>query len=270
MTPFPTPTSCYSELGGPPTLVPTNRCSPAGRPHIQEPAVNEDGPVATSEESWHQFLTELDTYVDEHNHSRVSQHTTTPSGYPLGRKVNEARTNYNADRLTLDRIKELNARPGWAWNANRGRWLDQFDRVAAFYREHQSLTGLPSAQRQWLLRQRWAQDHNTLDSEQQRLLDQIPEAHAPRDTVEMFIDAATQWLQDHPGSTLADVTGPSIIEHRGKPYPLRKRMIYYRRRRAGLEGTHPLPEQDVARLEELPGWNWDGARASYSSDTSHD
>lgn len=255
--------NCYSVAGGPPSNVPTNCGSVAGH-HLAPPRDNEE---LMAEESWQTFLTELDHYVEQHGHAHVPQTTTTRTvngkPYPLGRKVNETRYRYRAGALTQDRIAQLRERPGWAWNADAARWQQKLQKTREYHHQHQSLNGVPTALRQWILRQRWAAEAGELTPEQVQQMQAVP-GILNTEPLDDFLEAAHQWLQQNPGKTIANLQGRTTVTTPKHPaFPIGKRAIYYRRRRAALEGTHPLTDNDATRIEQLPGWSWSGTRVSY-------
>lgn len=215
-----------------------------------------------SQQSWAQFLTELDKFVAIHGHARVPQNTTTQTAtgqeYRLGRRVNRIRT--GRDQLTQDQVDQLQARPGWAWDSRRAQWEQRAADLATHVATTGSLTGLPASSRQWVLRQRWAAREGDLTSAQIRTLKQIPGVLDSPNALEAFLTAAAQWLEQHPTKSMSDLTTKDQVQHHGELVPLLKRATYWRRRRDGREGTHALPEEDAHRLEQLRGWSWEGPR----------
>lgn len=263
--------NCYSVVGGPPPIVPTDHGSPAG--HHLLPGTSQECEDLMAEASWLTFLEELDLYIAEHGHAAVPQATTTRNvngkPYPLGRKVNVTRSRYRAEKLDADRAAQLQERPGWEWDAELARWQQKLGQVRAYYDEHHSLNGIPTALRQWVLRQRWqakkdkenVKEKGVLSPEQVKQLAEIP-GILSTEPLDDFVGAAHRWLEQNPGKTMADLQARERVDtanHHG--YPVGKKVIYYRRRRAGLDGTHPLPDVDAARLEQLPGWSWVGPRS---------
>lgn len=212
--------------------------------------------------SWNTFIQELDAFIERHGHANVSQSATTQftttKPYPLGRKVNETRTRYSRGTLTQDRTKQLNGRPGWAWRAAQTQWQQKLDQVGAYYAKHGTLTGMPPNLRQWLLRQRWDAQASKLDPQQLEQLATVTAVLHP-ESFEDFIAAVETWLQQNPGATTAHIKRREKISTPKHPnYALGARNLYYRRRRAGLEGRTPLSDADAARLEQVPGWSWTG------------
>ncbi|WP_114905817.1 helicase associated domain-containing protein [Ornithinimicrobium murale] len=230
--------------------------------------------------NWPSFLAALDDYIAEHGHTRIAQDTTVPlkgQDYPLGREVNLARRQHAEGTLAKKHQAQLERRPQWRWdtrwNSRLDRWDSTADEISNHVKEHGNRALSPRLN-EWLRRQRRAHHDGQLTDAQSARLGTIPgtlldASGQPldptqvgrRSQVDQFIAAAQLWLAQNPGKTLADVTTATRVNlDDGKAMPLYKRVIYYRYRRAGREGTHPLSEQDAERIEQLPGWSWSGPR----------
>lgn len=259
--------------------VPTNPCSLPGGPPLCPPAQQHEHPATGHREEdnlmmakttldWATFITLLKAFADEHGHTRVPQKETAQvdgQEIALGRRVNQARTRYRAGKLPPEQVTELEQLPGWVWDAlepattRAARWDATFSEVQQHQDEHGDLTRLPQRLRQWLLRQRRAAQAGQLDHDRVQVLMKLPGGiRTPgRSRVEQFADAARAWLEANPGSTIADLPRDgSIVQHHGQDIDLYRRALYYRRRRAGLEATRPLPDEEAKILEQLPGWTW--------------
>ena len=70
---------------------------------------------------WTEGMAALQQYVHEHGHASVPNRYATGTGYLLGRFVAEARTAHRKQTLRQDRVLDLEALPGWQWEAKRGR-----------------------------------------------------------------------------------------------------------------------------------------------------
>ena len=68
------------------------------------------------EDEWNAYFDELVAYVEEHGTSRVDRRHVTTSGLKLGAWVSGTRTYRNKGMLREDRIKRLEALPGWVWS----------------------------------------------------------------------------------------------------------------------------------------------------------
>lgn len=217
---------------------------------------------------WPTFIAMLQAYAAEHGHTRVPQKETVlldGQEIALGRRVNQARTRYRAGKLPPQHVEQLEQLPGWVWDAlepastKSARWHATLAEVQQHQDEHGNLTRLPQRLRQWLLRQRRAAQAGKLDTDRVQVLMKLPGGiQTPgRSRVEQFARAAHAWLEANPGSTIADLPRDgAVIQHEGQDVDLYRRALYYRRRRAGLEASRPLPEDEAKLLEQLPGWTW--------------
>lgn len=223
--------------------------------------------MAKTTVTWPTFIQLLQAYADEHGHTRVPQNETVlldGREVALGRRVNQTRTRYRAGKLTPDQVAQLEQLPGWVWDAlgpatRAARWDATFAEIDQHRTEHGDLTKLPQRLRQWLLRQRRAAQAGQLDQDRVEILLQLPGGiQTPgRSRVEHFAGAARTWLQAHPGSTIADLPRDgAVVHYQGQDVDLYRRALYYRRRRAGLEGSRPLPDNEAKILQQLPGWTW--------------
>lgn len=243
-------------------------------------------PHMTQIASWSTFLVALDDYITTYGHTRIAQEATTDldgQDYPLGRDVNLVRRQYAEGTLAARHVTQLERRPEWRWDtrwtARLNRWDATAEEIATHVNEHGTRSLSPRLT-EWLRRQRLAHHQGQLTDAQSERLSSIP--GALQDTagnpvlptkqvgrpsqVDQFISAARKWLADNPDKTLEDVTTATRVAiEDGAPIPLYKRIVYYRYRRDGREGSRPLSTEDAQRLEQLPGWSWTGPRRSSSS-----
>lgn len=234
-------------------------CVPAGRREQLEAAGLTAGSLTSSED---RMLRELDRWVTRHGDARVPQAATsrTVDGRPylLGRRVADARYDYQRGTLAPVMVEALQRRPGWVWRVMEQRqdamWETQYAALQAHVRTAGSLDGLAAGVYKWLLRQRADAE---LPAERRARLTAIPEAMTSRDTrVTAFVDVARAWLSADRDRTMADLKYADIVDADGRAFPLGRRATYYRRRFAGLEGTHPLTPTETALIASLPGWSW--------------
>lgn len=205
------------------------------------------------------FLDELDWWVTRHGDAIVPQRATTRDvagrPYRLGKRVSEARIAHRRATLSEALTRELPQRPGWTWHGQAAKWDLQCAALAEHVAHHHRLPPADSAVYKWLMRQRAKLD--TLPPEHARRLAGIPGALVRRDTrVPAFVHAAQTWLAADETRTMAALPYTETIDLDGEAFPLGRRATYYRRRRAGLEGTHPLGNDETALIERLPGWDW--------------
>jgi hypothetical protein len=208
-------------------------------------------------------LTELDRWIHTHGTAYVPQSATSrlPDGrsFRLGQRVRDLRQAHRHGRLPETIVRELEARAGWSWDGRLARHDATRERIAGTVYRTGRLPDPGTAGYQWLALQRRRAAGHQLTGLQLAQLKQIPGGLDRRvDTIRTFIQAAHAWLADGaPDRTMADLRYSTLIDQTGgAPYPLGRRAAYLRRRRAGLDGTHPMSYADAALLEALPGWTW--------------
>lgn len=183
--------------------------------------------------------------------------------YPLGSRVSYLRQVYRQGRLPASDAASFEALPGWAWDHWDHNWRRRFRAVRSRW-PHK----LTDQDRRWLEVQRAGRD--SLRPEWQDELEKVPGLLDPqvKSKVPAFVEACRQWLEANPGKTIADVDYKTDVVTPVGVVNLGKRITYYRRRYRGLEGASrkPLPPDEVAALEGLPGWSWEYARRSHVND----
>lgn len=209
------------------------------------------------------LLTELDWWVTEHGDALVPQmaYSREVAGRPywLGKQVSIARIAHRRGDLSAVLEAELPKRPGWTWNGGDARegatWERHHGLLTQHVAEHGTLPPLRSATYKWLMRQR--AKLGDLPAERARQLAEIPGALVRRDTrVPEFVRAARLWLAEDRERTMSALRYSATVTVDDDTFPLGRRATYYRRRRAGLEGTHPLTDEETALIESLPEWDW--------------
>ncbi|KXO92981.1 Hef nuclease (plasmid) [Tsukamurella tyrosinosolvens] len=66
---------------------------------------------------WENGVSELRGFVEKNGHARVAKGYVSVTGFALGTWVNSRRKDYRAGRLSAERVAELEAVPGWIWDA---------------------------------------------------------------------------------------------------------------------------------------------------------
>lgn len=212
---------------------------------------------------------ELVVWALEHGDTDVPQGAVgrvMPGGkrFPLGARVSALRylkslgdkkqLKNPSDALTAAERRRFESLPGWAWDHFDNQWRRRLASVLSRW-PHK----LTTQDRKWVSSQRGRWD--VLRPEWRELLTAVPGLIEPleRSKVDLFVQAASEWLAANPGKTLTDVTfNTEIVLESGEIVRLGRRMTYYRRRYRGLEGKgkNPLPAHEVAKIEALPGWTW--------------
>lgn len=85
----------------------------------------------SNEDSWEKRFKALEQYAIEFGHARPP-HKFVYKGVELGDFVRVLRWGYKTYGVREDRIKELEALPGWAWVKHDGVWLDFYDRLLEY------------------------------------------------------------------------------------------------------------------------------------------
>ena len=98
---------------------------PAWRWNVRVP-----GNVRAPHKVWEGALQELREFVQNEGHARVPKDYRTESGFRLGGWVQSQRS--EVERLPAEWKAQLEALPGWAWNALIDRWEDGFRHLSEF------------------------------------------------------------------------------------------------------------------------------------------
>jgi superfamily II DNA or RNA helicase len=85
----------------------------------------------TRADKWEERLGLLNKFVEREGHARVPSNSV-ENGYRLGRWVIEQRGDHALGRLTLDRVAQLEALPGWSWDALAAKWGEGFGHLRRF------------------------------------------------------------------------------------------------------------------------------------------
>lgn len=173
--------------------------------------------------------------------------------YRIGMRVADLRTSYRLGRLSAEDIARFEALPLWGWDHKDIVWKARFDRIIHTW------PVLSDSDRAWLNNQR--RRTSALRPTWRAMLDARPELSQPQahSQVAKFFAAAQLWLSRNPGRSMYSCGYRDTVEIDGQVYPLGRRVIYYRRRWAGLEGRNPMTTADVAMIERLRGWSWESS-----------
>lgn len=202
------------------------------------------------------LLDEVRWWVWEHGDARVPIRATgrVVNGRPfrLGGRVTEVRSAYRSGLLTAEEAAAFEALPGWTWDHIADSWKNRLDDVLTRWP-----TRLTSKDRQWLAVQRAR--YETYTDTRKAMLDSVPGlmTYKGNRRVQEFMEAVEAWLREHPGQTTYSIGFRDEVMIRGQRVPVGRRVTYYRRRYAGLEGRRPLSAGEIAAIEALPGWTWE-------------
>lgn len=228
------------------------------RREVDKEGVAPTGVRVSREMHLQQLLDEARLYAWQHNGAPIPQSANgrvrQGRAFPLGSRVSSLRGQKKAGRLEAEWVEKFEAIPGWSWDRHDSEWNARFDEVASRWPDK-----LTERDKSWLTIQR-ARRKKLRTEWLVRFLD-YPGMLAPtgRGPVEEFVAAARQWLDENPDhlSTYSMPFRAKVMRGDNDPYPVGRRATYYRRRYAGLEGREPLSDDDVEKIEELPGWSWE-------------
>ena len=86
-------------------------------------------------EKWETGLAALVEDVRLHGDAKVPMKYVTPQGFGLGGWISTARRKKSKDQISLDRIRRLEAIPGWSWSVLEESWEDGFRMLEEFVAE---------------------------------------------------------------------------------------------------------------------------------------
>lgn len=229
------------------------------------PAIIENPPVMsgpgikmTREMHLAHLLDEVRWWAWEHPGETIVQAATgrTIAGrpFPLGHRVSALRTQYRTNHLTQDWVDAFEAIPDWTWEPWDQQWNRRFDDIATRYPYN-----FTEADKSWLAVQRARYEKLRPHWKARFALYPGMIRLAGDSPVRVFVEAARQWLREHPdhATVFSMPFGARVATGLDMEYPVGRRVTYYRRRYAGLEGRNPLPDDDIKLIEALPGWSWE-------------
>jgi len=135
--------------------------------------------VEDTTESWEFWFGMLEGYADREGHARPTQRYC-ENGYRLGYWISNQRANHVRCKLEPERVRRLQALPGWTWDKPETAWDDGcrslltfvvregHARVSANHEEHGYPLGV------WVSRQRRARGTGYLGAERARRLAALP------------------------------------------------------------------------------------------------
>lgn len=91
----------------------------------------------TKDAKWEIGYRRLCDYVAEHGHARVER-PYVADGYPLGSWAMTQRQEHKSGKLTEERIKRLEALPGWDWTRRVSRWEEGFSHLVDYLQRNRA------------------------------------------------------------------------------------------------------------------------------------
>ncbi len=209
--------------------------------------------------SWNFWFGLLEAYVQEHGSAWVSAKHVTRDGYKLGMWVNGQRNAKLNGQLSEERIRCLESLPGWVWDAYKEKWEAGFAALTDYVRTHGDAR-VPMAYVTpqgfklgvWVSTARRKRSLNQISPERIGRLELIPGwAWGILDnTWEIGFRNLAEYV---------DQTGDSRVPARHvmqSGYKLGRWVEGQRR----LWARQSLNQDRVQRLQELPGWFWEGKK----------
>lgn len=187
---------------------------------------------------WTQWLHELTEYL--HIYGEYPQ-----NGTVLGSWVSRQRTAYKRGILPGVQVSQLEALPGWLWNARKDPWPTNFGRLQAYLAQHGNIprTG---AVGDWVTRQRRAHASGQLSAGRAGLLEALP---------------GWSWETTMWGRSFSEYA--AHLEEAGRA-PTRGTSLYrWARRQRNLYAAGKLTAVQISQLEGLPGWTWNRREESW-------
>lgn len=201
----------------------------------------------------------LHAYVARHGHASPPADYRTEGGYQLGSWVTRLRTARRQGVLRPDRVREVEAMPGWLWDPEQARWERGFTALLEFAAEHGHARPQQRHRNRdgylvgrWTEKQRayYASGHPCLTEERAQRLAALPGWDWQPSQLRGW-PVGLKALRAHAArhGTVAGIT-PSRLDPDGYPIGRFLHSCRTRYRRGHLTSAQ------VAELEALPGWRW--------------
>jgi len=131
------------------------------------------------EQPWRRGVGYLRAYAAEHG-SAAPPLSVVVDTFPLGRWVAARRRDYHAGTLTLERIRALEALPGWSWQHHHDRWRQRLAELRDLVGVHGTVRAACTTQAgnprlvRWVQTQRVAHRAGTLAPDRIHALEALP------------------------------------------------------------------------------------------------
>jgi len=203
--------------------------------------------------AWDEGLLHLVAFVEAHG--RLPRQKETYAGYKVGAWAAKQRQNVVGARprstMAAERIRRLEAVPGWVWDTDEAAWEDNLDKLFAYALRHHrqgQLLRLPVGPlSSWATGQRMAHSRGRLTADRVDALEGVPgwtwDVHDAK--VDEAVTAVAEWLAHEPELD-------PLRTQRVNGVPVRSWIGRWRREHEMGELAPDLS----ARLEALAGWSW--------------
>ena len=212
-------------------------------------------------EAWEEAYDRLRAFAQREGHSRVAQNYRTSDGFRLGRWVSIQRRAHTRGEMPVERVRQLEALPGWDWAPRDERWERGYTQLLRYAdREGNALVPTSHVENRfrlgrWVNKQRALYATGSLDSARRRRLEGV--AGWTWDTLEGSWQQAYMRLRAY-----SEREGHSRVPRHYQTDDgfdlggwVRTQRQNRSRRRLSVERTQ--------LLEALPGWVWNALHAAW-------
>jgi superfamily II DNA or RNA helicase len=215
--------------------------------------------------NWEVGFSQVERFATREGHTRVPA-SYVEDGYRLGAWVTTQRAVYRKGQLPAERISRLEALPGWVWDPFGTDWEVGFSHLERFA-TREGHTRISQEQLEdgyrlgtWVTKQRAGYRAGRLSGERAARLEALPGwVWNPRDADWEAGFSHLEWFATREGHTRVPA---SYVED---GYRLGQ---WVGTQRAGYRAGR-LSGERAARLEALPGWDWDPFGTDWENGFSH-
>ena len=210
-------------------------------------------------ETWDNMYDFLVKYQKKNNTIRVPDDVPGPSGL-IRTWIGSQRSAYNKKKSSLDKdkIKKLEAIPGWSWDPKNETWDNMYDFLVKYQKKNNTIRVADDVQgpngslSTWMEKQRakYRRGPHLFDKDKLKQLENVPGwSWDVRDDkwTDMY-DFLVKYQKENNTIRVADdVQGPNGSLSTW----MEKQRAKYRR------GPHLFDKDKLKQLENVPGWSWD-------------
>jgi superfamily II DNA or RNA helicase len=204
---------------------------------------------------WEEGRLHTAEYAGIKGHVKVDRRYRTPDGFRLANWITVQRTNYTRRTLSAERIRRLEAIPGWEWNPHEDAWREGVAHLSQYLGEfghtcvpqdYVSSDGFRLGG--WVVNQRGNRRDGSLREGRQEQLESFP-----------------GWVWDTREARWADAYGHAeeyVAQHGDASIPREYRSAdgfklgHWVKRQRDYFASGGLSEERIGLLEALPGWVW--------------